>query len=1031
MATYNFSQISNGQSIDFKPGSDILQFDVDTISAGSGSVTQVQTNLLFNYGGKTFTLKNVVLGQLTTGNVKFKNGSLLLVGDNTVNTADDDQANTLTGATQSDFLHGLGGNDTLDGKAGADIMIGGDGADTYIVDDAGDQVNETNDDNEPEQWDAVKSSVTYTLGVNIEELNLTGTAAINGTGNTLKNTLIGNNAANQLDGGRGDDTLIGGDGDDIYIVDTTKDVVIEISALASGGVDTVRSSVTHTLTSNVENLELLGSSDLDATGNTLDNRLVGNSGANRLDGVTGADTMEGGDDLDVYVVNSADDVVIETNTSSSSLQIDLVEVSVSYTLTKNVEWLQLMGATSINATGNASDNLLIANTGDNVFDGVSGDDTVSYSLASPYITFINEDVEINEVAKPALAGVTVSLAVSGAQATGGSGMDTLKNIDNLIGSRFSDRLTGNASANILDGGLGADVLTGGDGNDVYYVDAADLVIETNAAKTQIDTVRSSVSYMLGANLETLELIGKEDIHGTGNELQNTLIGNDGDNLLDGAGGADRMEGGKGDDLYLVDGFDTVIEASSGGTDTVMTEVGILNDALPANVENLLLRGSANLTGKGNTLANVIYANIGDNILDGVKNSSTSAKDTLSYEFGSMSGVRVNLSLLNTAQNTGGSGTDTLVGDPVVGYGFQNLTGSYYDDILQGTAPTLDDSKAGDNVLNGLGGSDTVSYENSAVSGVTIDLTLEGKAQITGGSGTDTLWSIENITGSTFDDVFFASAGNNVLDGGNGTDTVSYARSGNLVMVSLAISKLQNTGGSGMDTLLKIENMIGSDYNDTLTGNTGANRLDGGKGADTLQGGAGDDIYVLDHTGDTVIEKSAQGSDTVQTLVDFTLGNNVENLELQADIITKQGADKGTGNTLNNLLTGNARDNILSGLSGNDALNGGGGQDILTGGTGKDFFAFSLVSDSAVSTPDIIKDFTRSQGDKIDLSIPTFYDGTFKFIGTKAFSGAAGELRYQAQTNKTLVTGDTNGDKAADFAIELTGKLTLQASDFVL
>ena len=219
-------------------------------------------------------------------------------------------------------------------------------------------------------------------------------------------------------------------------------------------------------------------------------------------------------------------------------------------------------------------------------------------------------------------------------------------------------------------------------------------------------MRSSVSYVLGANLENLELIGSDSIHGTGNELQNTIIGNDKDNFLDGAGGADRLEGGKGNDTYLVDGFDTVVEASGGGTDTIMTEVGILNNTLSANVENLLLLGSVNLTGKGNTLANVIYANVGDNILDGVK--SGTLKDTLSYEFGSTSGVRVNLSLLNTAQNTGGSGTDTLVGD-----GFQNLTGSYYDDILIGTPGS-------DNVLNGLGGSDTVSYENE-LSGVIVNL----------------------------------------------------------------------------------------------------------------------------------------------------------------------------------------------------------------------------------------------------------------------------------------------------------------------
>ncbi|ADC61231.1 calcium-binding protein [Allochromatium vinosum] len=1019
MATYYFSKITNGQTLTFTPGSDILQFDDDTISAGLGSVTQVQTDLLFSYGGKTFTLKNVVLGQLTMSNVKFKNGSLLLVGDNTTDIAKDELNNPLTGAAQSDFLHGLGGNDTLDGKAGADIMIGGDGADTYIVDNDSDQVNETNASTGLDQWDTVKSSVSYTLGANVEQLNLTGATAINGTGNTLKNVLIGNSAANRLDGGKGDDRMEGGNGNDTYVVDSTKDEVIETSALAAGGVDTVESWISYTLTANVENLLLLGTANNSATGNTLNNRLTGNSGSNRLDGVTGADTMEGGDGQDVYVVNSADDVVIETNTSTSSLQIDLVEASLSYTLTANVEWLQLMGTTSINATGNTGDNLLIANVGNNVFDGVSGNDTVSYSLSSPYIASINPKSSINQSANPALAGVKVSLAVTGAQATIGSGMDKLNNIDNLIGSRFNDQLTGNSSANILDGGLGADVLIGGDGNDIYYVDGNDTVIETNASKTQSDTVRSIVSYVLGANLEKLELIGSDNIHGTGNELQNTIIGNDKDNLLDGAGGADRLEGGKGNDTYLVDGFDTVIEAGSAGTDTIMTEVGILNNTLPTNVENLLLLGSVNLTGKGNTLANVIYANVGDNLLDGVKNTSSSSKDTLSYEFGATAGVRVNLSLLGSAQNTGGSGTDTLVGDS-----FHNLTGSYYNDILQGTTS--------DNVLNGLGGSDTVSYENSATGSVIINLNLSTR-QNTLGSGGDTLLSIENITGSTFDDTIIASSGNNIMDGGLGSDTVSYVKSDGLVAVNLAVTTAQNTGGSGKDTLIKIENLIGSNYNDSLTGNTGANRLDGGKGADALKGGAGDDVYVVDNAGDVVTEAFSQGNDTVQSWINLTLGGNIENLELMYDksLGDANNPKTGTGNTLNNTLTGNALSNTLSGLGGNDVLDGAGGQDSLTGGGGADRFVFSVVTDTSASMPDVITDFTRSQSDKIDLSLATFYEGVFKFVGIKAFSGVSGELRYQTLSNKTLITGDTNGDKVADFAIELTGAIAMQASDFVL
>ena len=134
-----------------------------------------------------------------------------------------------------------------------------------------------------EGTDLVQSSVTYTLAANVENLTLTGTTAINGTGNALNNVLTGNSAVNTLTGGAGNDTLnggagndtmVGGTGDDTYVVDSTSDVVTEA---ANEGVDTVNSSVTLTLGNNVENLVLTGTSAINGTGNTLNNILTGNS----------------------------------------------------------------------------------------------------------------------------------------------------------------------------------------------------------------------------------------------------------------------------------------------------------------------------------------------------------------------------------------------------------------------------------------------------------------------------------------------------------------------------------------------------------------------------------------------------------------------------------------------------------------------------------------------------------------------------------------------------------------------------------
>jgi trimeric autotransporter adhesin len=182
-------------------------------------------------------------------------------------------------------------------------MIGGAGNDTYVVNVATDVVTEVAN----EGTDTVLAAVTLTLGVNVENLTLTGTSAINGTGNTLDNWLIGNSANNTLtggagndtlDGGAGNDTMVGGAGNDIYVVDVATDVVTEV---ANEGTDTVRSAVTLTLGINVENLTLTGTSIINGTGNTLDNVLTGNSGINTLTGGAGADTLDGGAGNDILI----------------------------------------------------------------------------------------------------------------------------------------------------------------------------------------------------------------------------------------------------------------------------------------------------------------------------------------------------------------------------------------------------------------------------------------------------------------------------------------------------------------------------------------------------------------------------------------------------------------------------------------------------------------------------------------------------------------------------------------------------------
>ena len=185
--------------------------------------------------------------------------------------------------------------------------------------------------------------------------------------------------------------------------------------------------------------------------------------------------------------------------------------------------------------------------------------------------------------------------------------------DTLIGKSNADTLSGLGGDDLLDGAQGADSMSGGVGNDTYKVDnGGDLVIENGGEGT--DTVLSSISYTLTANVEKLTLEGSGALSATGNILSNTLTGNAGANLLDGAGGADTMAGGDGNDTYIVDnGGDTVTETSSGGFDRVMSSVG---RTLGANQEALTLTGNSPINGTGNALSNLIQGNSAINTLTG-------------------------------------------------------------------------------------------------------------------------------------------------------------------------------------------------------------------------------------------------------------------------------------------------------------------------------------------------------------------------------------------------------------------------------
>ncbi len=803
-------------------------------------------------------------------------------------TAGDDN---LVGTAASDSIYGFAGNDIIDGGAGADTMVGGTGDDTYVVDNASDVVTE----NAGEGTDTVQSSVTYTLAANAENLTLTGTSAINGTGNALDNVLTGNSSANTLTGGAGNDTYVVGTGD-------------TVTEAAGAGTDTVMSGVTWTLGSNLENLTLTGTSAINGTGNALDNVLTGNSAANTLTGGTGNDT---------YVVGTADTV-----TEAAGAGTDTVMSGVTWTLGSNLENLTLTGTSAINGTGNTLDNVLTGNSAANTLTGGAGNDT--------YVVGTGDTVT-------EAAGAGADTVMSGVTWTLGSNLENLTltgtSAINGTGNTLNNVLTGNGANNTLSGGTGADTMVGGTGDDTYVVDNASDVVTENAAEGT-DSVQSSVTYTLGSNQENLTLTGTSALNGTGNALDNVLTGNS---------AANTLTGGAGNDMYVVGTGDTVTEAAGAGTDTVMSG---MTWTLGSNLENLTLTGTSAINGTGNALDNVLTGNSAANTLTGGAGNDTyvvGTGDTVTEAAAAGTDT-----VMSSATWTLGNNVENLT---LTGTSAINGIGNTLNNVLTGNsaANTLSGGTGADTMIGGAG-DDTYVVDNA--SDVVTENAAEGTDSVqssvtyTLGSNQENLTltgtSALNGTGNALDNVLTGNSAANTLTGGAGNDTYVVG-TGDTVTEAVAAGTDTVMSGATWTLGSNLENLTLTGTSAINgTGNTLDNVLTGNSAANTLTGGAGNDTYVVG-TGDTVTEAAGAGTDTVMSGVTWTLGSNLENLTL-----TGTSAINGTGNTLNNVLIGNSAANSLTGGDGNDTLDGGAGTDTLSGGLGDDAYIVTsgdVLSDS--------------------------------------------------------------------------------------
>lgn len=538
---------------------------------------------------------------------------------------------------------------------------------------------------------------------------------------------------------------------------------------------------------------------------------------------------------------------------------------------------------------------------------------------------------------------------------------------------------------------------------------------------------------------------KDEVGSAGNNAlfgdagDNRLIGLDGDDVLAGGAGADRLDGGNGVDTANYSSSDAAVQVTIGGSghggdaegDTLISIEAIIgsafDDALTGGTGDDELHGEAgNDTLLGGNGDDLLDGGDGDDLLDGGAGS-----DTLR---GGGAGVDI---------QRGGAGDDAIVVDRASDI----LAGEVYDGGADDDTLYLNFDFDGDLSAATLTGIEEINQTYYVHDTRLTAAQLDAVMRVSGVSFTLTTGGSVSMAGATLATETIALAdAHTVLD-------LSGATATRLLTVAGGSAGDVVTGTAGADTLL------GNGGNDRLAGGDGDDRLDGGTGADRLTGGAGDDTYVLDDIGDRAIEVAGGGYDRVESAVSYRLGTGIE-----AATLTGTAASSATGNTLDNDLAGNESANrldggngsdTLAGMGGNDVLIGGGGDDTiqggdgndtitggarvdtLGGGAGADLFRF-VAGDTGrdIAHADRILDFSHDEGDRIGLG-QVDGDGVdagfqpFRFIGTAAFSGSAGELRIGTAAGDTLLLGDTDGNGAADFVLRFAGAVTITAQDLLL
>ncbi len=622
------------------------------------------------------------------------------------------------------------------------------------------------------------------------------------------------------------------------------------------------------------------------------------------------------------------------------------------------------------------DDTLDGGLGNDTLDGGLGDNTASFaSVAQAVTVFLN-----------GIPGTDPSNQIHAI----GQGNDHFILIENVIGSSRNDIIVGNAQNNTIEGGAGADNLIGNGGSDTLsYASSAGFVnvsLATGYAGGGSGSHAIGDTFLNGAGGNSFRNVDGSAFNDilSGDASGNALYGGLGDDVLRGRAGADTLDGGAGEDWadYADSAAAINVSLQTGYTGAALSDA---TGDIFSSIENI----------RGTNLGDRMTGDSGDNVFEGRAGNDSlfggAGSDTADY---ASSAGFVNVSLASGF--VGGGAGSHAIGDTFSS--IENLRGSAHSDILSGDGgDNILRGRAGADTLNGNGGIDTADYADSAAF-VNVSL-LSGFTG--GGAGShaigDVLNSIEDLAGSAFNDILNGNnsdnflqgrAGADTLNGNGGIDTALYTESDEGVVISLATG-FTSGGHAAGDTLLSIEDLYGSQFDDVLSGDSGVNLLFGDAGDDVLRGRLGADELWGHEGSDTATYDDASGGVNVSLNSGYTAGSHAAG-------DTFSSIENLTGSAYNDTLSGDAGENVLTGLAGNDSLRGYGGEDVFV-------FGASFGND-------IIGDFEDGI-DKLDMSGNTQVNGIADL--TITVSGADA-LVSDAFGNTILLQGEANNISGSDF-----------------